>query len=64
MSTPAASGSTVSRSHQIIQLVGILTSSSGASVRLQKQYGIPASVMQAAYKNGVWDVTAILPYIK
>lgn len=52
------------RSHQIIQLMGVLTGSGNGSARAQKQYAIPASVLKAAYRNGIWDVTALLPYIK
>lgn len=60
----ATTTSTTSRSHQIIQLMGILVGAGDASARLRAQYGIPESVIKGAYHNGVWDVTALLPYIK
>ena len=51
------------RSEQIIELIGTLISSSNASAVLQAQYGIPRSVVQAANHHGIWDVTALLPYL-
>lgn len=52
------------RSHQIIQILGILTGSGQGAAALRTEYAIPNSVMKAAYHNGIWDVTALLPYIK
>lgn len=51
-------------SQRIIELLGTVTGSGSASAALQKQLGIPASVLQAANHHGIWDVTALLPYLK
>jgi hypothetical protein len=51
-------------SQRVIQILGQVTSSGPAAVALQAQYGIPQSVLQAANHNGIWDVTALLPYVK
>jgi|HubBroStandDraft_3_1064219.scaffolds.fasta_scaffold53604_2 hypothetical protein len=52
-----------SRQQHVIQALGQVTGSSDASARLRQQLGIPESVLQAANHNGIWDVTALLPYM-
>jgi len=61
MSDGAAPGR---RSQRVIQIIGTVISSGPASTALQQQYGIPDSVLQAANHHGIWDVTALLPYVK
>ena len=51
------------RSEQIIELIGTIISSSNAATILKTQYGIPDSVVRAANHQGIWDVTALLPYL-
>jgi hypothetical protein len=46
-----------------IQILGKIIGSGNAAAILQKQYGIPISVIQAANHGGVWNVTGLLPYI-
>lgn len=53
-----------SRQHDVIQALGQVTASSNASAKLRDQLGIPEHVIQAANHNGIWDVTALLPYMK
>ena len=47
-----------------VNILGRVIGSGAASVALRQQYAIPNTVLQAANHAGIWDVTALLPYIK
>lgn len=52
------------QAQQVIELLGVVTGTGSASAALQKKLGIPVHVIQAANHHGIWDVTALLPYLK
>lgn len=52
------------RTHDVIQALGPVIGGSTASADLRQQLGIPNTVLQAANHHGIWDVTALLPYLK
>lgn len=52
------------RQNHVIELLGRIVGSGTASAVLRSQYGIPDSVLKTADHHGIWDVTALLPYLK
>jgi hypothetical protein len=51
------------RSQRVIELLGTVIGSSSTCAQTVQQLGIPNHVLQAANHHGIWDVTALLPYI-